>query len=300
MKVNSLRQEVLDETELPTTFGVAYRQLVDSILSSGVTMYNERTHLETFVLPHGAQVVIPPDEFPLLSLRRLPVNFIVAETLWYLTGLRQIPEVLEGYLVPWDSWKEIDGTIHSPYGFRMFNWQGIRGTTDQVTRALDLLKKDPSSRHAVIQIWDPDRDSMILNFANRPCPLSFQITTYGDTLNLHVLFRSNDIYFGLPNDIASFSLMLQMFAKHLDISPGYLVYTMNDPHIYENTLGAIFATVEQKEQSTPIKLNLPQDYLPGLVSGDINTIENAYSSISSSLRSQYNPAIAVRNVDIAV
>lgn len=300
MKSYQVRPEFEQNGEFPTAFGVGYKNLVDQILNSGITVYNERTQSNTYVLPQGARLEIPPGEFPLLSLRRLPVPFIVAEAVWFLSGQRKIPEVLEEALIPWDPWKEIDGDIHSPYGFRMRHWESAHNTIDQIEYVINLLKRDPSSRHAVVVLWEPGRDDLPVGYKNRPCPLNFQFSTHDDRLNMHITFRSNDVYFGLPNDLAGFSLMQHLIARHLNYDPGMLVYTMNDPHIYENTVPAVLQTVAQAEQPNPIILDLAEDFLPGVMGNDPSVILEAYTTITSILRDQYSPAISIRNVDIAV
>jgi thymidylate synthase len=69
-----------------------------------------------------------------------------------------------------------------------------------------------------------------------PCHLLFQFYVANGKLSLHLYMRSVDVFLGLPFNIASYSLFVKMVAQVSGLSPGELVISTGDTHLYLNHL----------------------------------------------------------------
>lgn len=86
--------------------------------------------------------------------RILNPAFAVAETVWHLSGSDN-PWIFD-YNAQLRQYAD-DGILRGAYGPRMRNWGG---EVDQLHRVVEILKDDPDSRRATIQLYDPARDTM--------------------------------------------------------------------------------------------------------------------------------------------
>ncbi len=76
----------------------------------------------------------------------------LGELLWYLSGSNEL-SFIRDYVPLYEDDADDDGTIHGGYGPRLF---AMRGTIDQIASVIDLLKQKPTSRRAVIQLFNAE------------------------------------------------------------------------------------------------------------------------------------------------
>ena len=113
--------------------------------------------------------------------------------------------------------------------------------------------KDDKARRMVVSAWNPmDESKMGLP----PCHFAFNLLLDGDRLNLTWTQRSCDMFLGVPYNIASYALLLMLFAKEANLKPGILKGELHDAHIYENHLSQV------KEQITRQPYKLPTVTIP--------------------------------------
>jgi thymidylate synthase len=94
-----------------------------------------------------------------------------------------------------------------------------------------MIKHHPDSRRMIVSAWNvAEVDSMALP----PCHTLFQFYVADDTLSLQLYQRSADIFLGVPFNIASYALLLQMMAQVTGLKAGTFVHTFGDAHIYTN------------------------------------------------------------------
>lgn len=176
------------------------------------------------------------DGFPLISSKRVPFRLIAAELLWFLSGDTNIKALTDQNVHIWDEWADENGELGPVYGSQWRNWgldlfAGDRGF-DQIKALVNGIIKDPMGRRHVVTAWNPsDLDEMALP----PCHMFFQCYVSEDReLSLQVYQRSADMFLGVPFNIASYALLLHMIAAQTGMTPGTLVWTGGDCHIYDN------------------------------------------------------------------
>lgn len=205
------------------SYEIQYAGLVDQILSYGFKQKNERTGIVTKRRPHGIFKVNEHiyTSAPILLGKQVMWKSAIEEILWIMQkGSNNIND-LRPHI--WDEWADPDGSIGKAYGYQISQYK-------QVERCLDRLKKDPSDRRAVINLWNPaDLDQMNLV----PCCFASVWTIVDGRLYGMLTQRSADMMLGVPFNTFQYYALLLMFAKHLNVKAGGLLHTMADAHIYE-------------------------------------------------------------------
>ena len=127
-----------------TTFDKIYQRMITEIMDRGFAEVSERTHHETKAIPGmHFSTDLEKDGFPLLTLRKIPVKLFIAEQAWFILGSRKPDEFLRACTKIWDDFTNPGDVVTSAYGYR---WRKHFGR-DQLKLLIDLLKKEPSSRH---------------------------------------------------------------------------------------------------------------------------------------------------------
>jgi thymidylate synthase len=132
---------------------------------------------------------------------------------------------------------------------------------DQIKDLLDGIKKDPLGRRHVVTGWNPGQ---LKDMALPPCHMLHmysvegEFTTGDGKLNNCFVMRSNDVPYGLPFNIMSYALINHIFAKHLNMTPGELVYFGWDVHIYQNQLDMAKEQLLRSPKALPT-LNIKKD-----------------------------------------
>ncbi len=248
---------------------------------------NKRTGLRCKAIPGVTiRTDIQKDGFPLLSLRKIPFTF-VPEVMWFLSGDDNIKNFLQKHTKIWDAFAEEDGTVTSAYGKR---W----AKSGQLDRVIKALKNDPSTRHAVVVTWDPEKDG-VMRQKNVPCPYTFTLMIIGGRLHMHNVVRSNDMVLGFPTDAAGFAFLQCMIAQELGIEPGIYTHTISNAHYYENQEHVVLELLGRKYPNRPLKLKMPPNSLQRAKDLDESLIDDMRASLVN-----YEPLEAIRHIPIAV
>ena len=104
---------------------------------------------------------------------------------------------------------------------------------DQIAQAVALIRANPDSRRIIVSAWNVGE---LERMALMPCHTFFQFYVAERRLSCQVYQRSCDMFLGVPFNIASYALLLQLFAQQCDLAPGELVWTGGDCHLYLNHL----------------------------------------------------------------
>jgi thymidylate synthase len=175
--------------------------------------------------------------------------FAAAETVWLLSGT-DAPWIYD-YNAQLRQYAD-DGVLRGAYGPRMRNWGG---EVDQLHRVVSLLREDPDSRRAVIQLYDPARDAA--GHKDVPCTLGFRFQLRGGLLHMSTTMRGQDVWTGLPYDLFFFTTLHELVAGWLDADPGIYHHHVGSLHIYEHDLAKsdalteVDASPELPELATP-------------------------------------------------
>ena len=276
-----------------TTFDAIYQNLIKQIMTEGIEELNARTGHKTKALPGLTfQIDIERDGFPLLTLRKQPIKSPIAEQCWFTQGEKDTT-YLRKFTKMWDKFLEEDGTLASAYGWR---WRHHFGK-DQLGSLIELLQKDPSSRHGVIITWDPKDDGYGgTPKKNVPCPYTFTVNIIGGRLNLHSVVRSNDMMLGCPFDTIGFALLQCMLAQKLGVRPGVYTHTISNAHVYDNHYAGAEELISRTNNHANITLHLPENAFDRAEKKDEALVEEIFTN----LQSQYNPLSAITGLEIAL
>ena len=210
-----------------------YLTLLRRILDEGATK-TDRTGTGTKSV-FGNQMRFNLSEgFPLLTTKKLHLKSIIYELLWFLQGDTNVKYLQEHGVRIWNEWADENGDLGPVYGHQWRSWPDYKGgTIDQIQNVIDLIKNHPDSRRMLVTAWNPaEVDQMALP----PCHCLFQFYVADGRLSLQLYQRSADTFLGVPFNIASYALLLQMMAQVTGLQPGEFIHTTGDTHLYLNHL----------------------------------------------------------------
>ncbi len=276
-----------------TIFDTKYQNLIKKIMEEGIEELNERTGQKTKALPGlSFQIDIEKEGFPVLTLRKQPLKSPIAEQIWFIQGEKDTT-FLRKFTKMWDPFIEKDGTLSSAYGFR---WRHYF-KKDQLGKLIELLEKDPSSRHGVVITWDPSDDGYGgTPKKNVPCPYTFTVNIIGGRLHLHNIVRSNDMILGCPFDTFGFALLQCILAQRLNVQPGIYTHTISNAHIYENHYKGAIELIKRNNTHPKIELHLPKKTFERAEKKD----ENLIIEIFEDFKKQYNPLPPIEGLNITI
>ncbi|MDR1344325.1 MAG: thymidylate synthase [Tannerellaceae bacterium] len=226
-----------------------YLQLIERVLSEGVGK-EDRTGIGTLSV-FGHQMRFDMAEgFPLLTTKRLHLRSIIYELLWFLRGDTNVKYLQENGVRIWNEWADADGDLGHIYGYQWRLWpDGKGGSVDQISQVVEQLKRNHDSRRMIVSAWNVgDLDNMNLP----PCHAFFQFYVAQGRLSLQMYQRSADVFLGVPFNIASYALLLQMTAQVTGFLPGEFIHTLGDAHIYSNHLEQVKLQMTREPKKLPI------------------------------------------------
>ena len=224
------------------------------------------------------------DGFPAVTTKKLLWRSVVSELLWFIEGSddeRRLAEILycsrdKAKNTIWTAnaeanyWKpkaKFQGDLGRIYGVQWRRWIRHDGKEiDQLTNAINMIKKNPTSRRIIVTAWNPGE---LEQMALPPCHAFFQFFVANGNLSLLMYQRSCDMFLGVPFNIASYSLLLHMASQVTDLKPGEFIHTLADAHIYNNHFEQV------KEQLSRKPFPLPKLWLnPEIKNIDDFTMED--------------------------
>ena len=230
-----------------------YLDLLNRILNEGVHK-DDRTGTGTLSV-FGHQMRFNLEEgFPLLTTKKLHLKSIIYELLWFLSGDTNVHYLQEHGVRIWNERAAANGDLAHLYGYQWRSWPNYEGGfIDQISEAVDTIKHNPDSRRIIVCAWNvADLDRMNLP----PCHLLFQFYVANGRLSLQMYQRSADTFLGVPFNIASYALLLQMMAQVTGLRAGDFVHTLGDAHIYTNHLEQVKLQLTRTPRPLPhMRLN---------------------------------------------
>ena len=214
------------------TANEAFHELYDMIIKDGIDFAGTKALFNVgFEIEYPALNSISDSKVK----RNWSIEYAYAEWRWYMSGNRNIAKLGELYgKVPqiWQRMADADGNVNSNYG-----WQWER--TSQLDIVIQMLKDNPETRQAAISIYDGKE---ISDYAHdTPCTYAVQFTVLNDKLNMSVVMRSNDLWYGFCNDQYQFSNLQMLVANETGYDVGTYYHFAHNLHLYNDKLP------EQKE-----------------------------------------------------
>ena len=210
-----------------------YLDLLNRIIREGVKK-EDRTGTGTISV-FGNQMRFDLGQgFPLLTTKKLHLKSIIYELLWFLKGDTNVHYLQKNGVRIWNEWADENGDLGPVYGHQWRSWPDYQGgTIDQIQQVLDLIRHHPDSRRMIVTAWNP---AEVEQMALPPCHCLFQFYVAEGRLSLQLYQRSADTFLGVPFNIASYALLLQMMAQVCGLQAGDFIHTTGDTHLYLNHL----------------------------------------------------------------
>ena len=162
--------------------------------------------------------------------RNWSYTYAEAEWQWYLSGDRRVITLGGLYgKVPaiWKRMADCNGNVNSNYG-----WQWQRN--QQLDYVIGLLRTQPETRQAAISIYDAKEWESYTN--DTPCTYAVQFTILDNKLNMSVVMRSNDLWYGFCNDQYQFSNLQMLVARETGYDVGTYYHFAHNLHLYNDKL----------------------------------------------------------------
>lgn len=254
-----------------------YHDLVEHVFNNGHRK-DDRTNTGT-ISTFGYQMRFDLKEgFPLLTTKKVFYKAIIYELLWFIKGDTNIKYLVDHGVKIWNEWPYENFKKHSSYQGETLEeyvdkiktdanfarehgdlgpvygaqWRNFNGV-DQLAQVINLIKHQPESRRMILSAWNP---AEINNMALPPCHTLIQFYVSNRKLSLQLYQRSGDIFLGIPFNIASYALLLEMVAQVTNLEVGEFVHTIGDAHIYINHIDQLKLQLKREIRPLPtLKLN---------------------------------------------
>ena len=230
-----------------------YLDILNRILTEG-TEKGDRTGTGTISIFGTQSRYRLEDGFPLLTTKKLHLKSIIYELLWFLNGDTNVKYLQEHGVRIWNEWADENGELGPVYGHQWRSWPDYNGgVIDQIQYVVDQLKTNPNSRRMIVSAWNV---AEVNKMALPPCHTIFQFYVAGDRLSLQLYQRSADTFLGVPFNIASYALLLQMMAQVTGFKPGDFIHTTGDTHLYLNHIEQAKLQLSREPRPLPtMKIN---------------------------------------------
>lgn len=127
---------------------------------------------------------------------------------------------------------------------------------DQLLNVIKEINDNPDSRRIMINLWNvKDLENMAL----MPCHVLIQFYVSNGKLSCSMYQRSADVFLGSPFNIAFYSLLTHIIARHCNLNVGEFIYSIGDAHIYSNHIEQIETVMANDTYSLP-KLNICESF----------------------------------------
>lgn len=205
-----------------------YRELAWNISARAVEGVSRNGAVMTVPYPVMFELRDPTARVLTCPVRDANPFFHVAETVWMLAGSDDV-----GFLTKFNKryaeYAESDGRVHGAYGHRWHH----HFAKDQIWAVVKVLRADPDTRQAVICMWDPVTDLTPRPLKDRPCNTQLMFRRVGGALDMLVVNRSNDFFWGaLGANIVHMTYLHELVAASSGMALGTYRVVTNNLHYY--------------------------------------------------------------------
>jgi thymidylate synthase len=257
----------------------SYLNLLRDIIDNG-ERHDDRTGIGTRSV-FGRQWRHDMSEgFPLLTTKRVPLRWVFEELMWFLRGETNETELSVHGVDIWKEWATAEkcsqfgrqeGDLGPIYGhlWRQFGLSEATSESspgcnpvsgvDQIANLLRDLEINPNSRRLIVTGWHPHLATRV---ALPPCHTLWQLKVHVDnSLSLQLYARSIDVFLGLPFNIASYAMLLELIGCVTERQTRELIISFGDLHLYNNHIDQ--AKEQLSRDPKPLPLIYPSTDFPG-------------------------------------
>lgn len=163
------------------------------------------------------------------------------------------------------------GNLGDVYGAQWRHWEKrTGGFIDQIADVIKQIKETPDSRRMIVTAWNPED---VPTSALPPCHVMFQFYVVDGKISVQLYQRSGDMFLGVPFNIASYSLLLNMIARETGLKVGEFVHTLGDAHIYRNHFSQVKELLSRTPYDSPeLWLNPEKKHIEDFEMKDIKVL----------------------------
>lgn len=257
-----------------------YLELIDKVIQKGYERTGRNGKTLSLYGEH-LRFSLRENTLPLLTTKRVPWKTVFRELKWFLLGRTDNKWLRDNKVGIWNGnaeagplWKDDTRGVEDLGPIYGFQWRhfgasyvGSKDTehdhahnyhgVDQVKNVIELLKRDPGTRRAIISAWNP---TAIPEMTLPPCHILSQYWVSSEGLHCHLYQRSADIGLGVPFNIASYSMLTHIIAKCVGLDAVELVMSFGDSHIYEEHIDGLKEQIKREPYIFPkINITLPDE-----------------------------------------
>lgn len=200
--------------------------------------------------------------YPILTTKKVHFKSVVNELIWFLSGDTNTRWLRDNGVSIWDEWATDEGDLGPLYGAQWVNWPTKDGgSINQIDYVVDCLQNRPESRRILFHAWNveylpdetvsPQENVKQGRMALPPCHLLYQFYVANGKLSAMLYIRSSDAFLGLPFNIASVALLVHMLAQQVGLTPGEVIVTMGDCHLYSNHWEQVATQLAREPKARP-------------------------------------------------
>lgn len=262
------------------TPNVAYRNVCRDLLEKGHTMETRNIRGNTKELCNYMFKIDDLDtEYISLKTGKSNLTYLAAEILWYWSS-RNDTEFISKFGSMWKKLSDDGVTNNSAYGYILQEKFGF----NQIEKIIELLTVDPYSRRAVLNINVPNEN--VIDTKDEPCTICLNYQIRNKRLHCTCVMRSNDVNFGLRNDLGYFISLQKYIANRLNVKPGTYTHFAMSIHFYDRDFNMIkdvaYGTLESEKEKLDIKTLINcKDILIEWIDNHFTTKEDFYNLLKS-------------------
>ena len=254
-----------------------YLNLIENILENG--FWEEGRNGKTkSIFGNMMRFSLKEGKIPILTTKKTAWKTCLKELLWFIRGETDNKILKEQGVHIWDAnaskeFMESRGLGHYPdghlgpiygYQWRHFNApydinasypdffdKEFKKSVDQLQDIIDQLKNPETrtSRRLIMTAWNPNQ---LHKMALPPCHILCQFNVHnGNQLSCSLYQRSCDFFLGIPINIASYSFLTHLLAKHCGLEAYEFIHFMGNVHLYENAIDAAKLQITREPHPFP-------------------------------------------------
>ena len=254
---------------------LGYLNLIRQIIKSGKKQVGRNGTTYTSI-GETLRFSLEDNKIPLMTTKKLAWRVCLKELIWFMNGDTNNKLLKEQNVKIWNG----NGTreflnsrglnylneddLGPVYGHQWRFWNAPYSKTlgcnkeykgsgiDQLQNIINEINKSKetgeSSRRMIMSAWNPEQlDEMALP----PCHVLSQYHLVDNKLSCTLYQRSGDVGLGIPFNIASYSFLTHLLAKHCDLETGEFIHFIGDAHIYDDHIEPLKIQLENEPYEFP-------------------------------------------------